>query len=156
MTAAGTQAGVKIHAAAIAFLPKSQGGTFGPVPYKFGYASHAATDCSGMTMQCCAVVGIHIPHNSDLQWQQAAGGHVPRGQEQPGDIVYFAGSEAGYSVTKPGHCGIVDSFDAKTGTGVFIDAPFTGVNVRRDTFSIQTTSGPLAYTGATRPRNLIH
>lgn len=154
MTEAGTLAGHKLLAAAVQFLPRSQGGLFGPVPYKFGYCSHAATDCSGLTLQAAAAIGVHLPHRSELQWQQAAGGHVPRGQEQGGDLLFFAGALG--SITSPDHCGVCDTFNPKTGEGTMVVAPHTGDNVMIQAFSIHQKTGSLAYTGATRPRNLIH
>lgn len=153
MTEAGTLAGAKILRAAEDFLPRPAG-LFGPVPYVYAGCSHHGTDCSGLTLQAAAAIGVHLPHNSELQWQQAAGGRVPRGQEQAGDLLFFAGSDG--TSTRPGHCGVCQSFNTKTGYGWMVVAPHTGEDVCVQQFNINQKTGSLAYTGATRPRNLIH
>jgi cell wall-associated NlpC family hydrolase len=65
---------------------------------------------------------IGIPRTSEEQW--AAGPYVPAGQEEPGDLVFFAGSDG--TAQEPGHVGIV------VGGGLMIDAPYTGADVRVD------------------------
>jgi cell wall-associated NlpC family hydrolase len=57
---------------------------------------------------------------------------------QPGDLVFFAGSDG--TMTAPGHVGIV------TGPGIMIDAPYTGQAVREEPFS-----GSADLAGFTRP-----
>jgi cell wall-associated NlpC family hydrolase len=66
--------------------------------------------------------GIAVPRTSQQQW--AAGPHVPPGQERPGDLVYFAGSDG--TASAPGHVGVA------LGGGLMIDAPHTGAVVRID------------------------
>jgi cell wall-associated NlpC family hydrolase len=50
--------------------------------------------------------------------------NVRPGQEEPGDLVFFPGSDG--TVQAPGHVGIV------MGGGLMIDAPYTGAVVRVD------------------------
>src|SRR5207245_10438548 len=61
-----------------------------------------AFDCSGLTMMAYRAAGIAIPRTSQQQW--AAEPHVRAGQEQPGDLVFFVGSDG--TMTAPGHVGI--------------------------------------------------
>jgi NlpC/P60 family len=103
--------------------------SFKGVPYVFGGESPAGFDCSGLVQYAASRVGVNVPRTSEAQW--AALPHVDSSNVQPGDLVFFQGApeEAG----PPGHVGIVNS----TGTTwSMIDAPFTGVDVRQDTFSI--------------------
>jgi peptidoglycan DL-endopeptidase CwlO len=63
---------------------------------------------------------------------------VPASQAQPGDLVFFAGSDG--TMTAPGHVGIV------TGHDTMIDAPGSGEVVREETFR-----GSTDLVGFTRP-----
>src|ERR1039458_7209717 len=56
-------------------------------------------------------------------------------------LVFFFGGET--RPPRPGHVGIV------TGPGKMIDAPYTGVDVRYDSFSTMTTIGPMDFYGKT-------
>ncbi len=105
-------------------------------PYVWGATGPDAFDCSGLTMMAYRAAGITIPRTSQRQW--AAGPRVPPGQEQPGDLVFFAGSDG--TMTAPGHVGIV------TGKGMMIDAPQAGETVREEPY---TNSQDLV--GFTRP-----
>ncbi len=91
-------------------------------PYAWGATGPDAFDCSGLTMMAYRSAGIAIPRTSQEQW--AAGPYVPPGQEQPGDLVFFPGSDG--TAQDPGHAGIV------LGGGLMIDAPYTGAPVRVD------------------------
>jgi hypothetical protein len=77
-------------------------------------------------------------HHARTSQQWASGPQVPASQVQPGDLVFFAGSDG--TLSAPGHVGIV------TGKGMMIDALYTGVNVREESY---TTIPNLA--GFTRP-----
>ncbi len=105
-------------------------------PYVWGATGPDAFDCSGLTMMAYRAAGITIPRTSQQQW--AAGPRVPPGQEQPGDLVFFAGSDG--TMTAPGHVGIV------TGKRMMIDAPQAGETVREEPY---TNSQDLV--GFTRP-----
>jgi peptidoglycan DL-endopeptidase CwlO len=105
-------------------------------PYLWGAAGPDAFDCSGLTMMAYRAAGITIPGTSQEQW--AYGPQIPASQVQPGDLVFFAGSDG--SMAAPGHVGIV------TGHDTMIDAPFTGEVVREESFS-----GSTDLVGFTRP-----
>jgi cell wall-associated NlpC family hydrolase len=91
-------------------------------PYSWGATGPDAFDCSGLAMMAYRAAGVAVPRTSQEQW--AAGPYVPPGQEEPGDLVFFAGSDG--TVQEPGHVGIV------LGGGLMIDAPYTGADVRVD------------------------
>ena len=55
--------------------------------YKLGRASRSGIDCSGLTMQVYKRFGVSLPHSDDAQYRY--GKEVPRGQERPGDLVFF-------------------------------------------------------------------
>ncbi|MFB4317628.1 NlpC/P60 family protein [Actinomadura sp. 21ATH] len=77
-------------------------------------------DCSSLVQHAWHKAGISIARTSQEQWRTLP--HVPAGQEQPGDLVFFTGS--GGSRTAPGHVGLV------VGRGRMIEAPRTGLRVR--------------------------
>jgi cell wall-associated NlpC family hydrolase len=83
-------------------------------PYLWGATGPDAFDCSGLAMMAYRAAGITIPRTSQQQW--AYGPRVAASQVQPGDLVFFAGSDG--TMTAPGHVGIV------TGPGTMIDAPY--------------------------------
>jgi peptidoglycan DL-endopeptidase CwlO len=105
-------------------------------PYLWGATGPDAFDCSGLAMMAYRAAGITIPRTSQQQW--ASGRQVPASQVQPGDLVFFAGSDG--TMTAPGHVGIV------TGHDTMIDAPYTGQVVREESFS-----GSTDLVGFTRP-----
>ena len=82
------------------------------VPYRFGGNTRSGIDCSGLTLQVFATVGVHLPRVSYLQAKRGRRVASP----QPGDLVAF-GSPAD-------HVGIY------LGNGQMIDAPHTGAVVR--------------------------
>ena len=106
-------------------------------PYAWGATGPDAFDCSGLAMMAYAAAGLTIPRTSQAQW--AFGTQIPASQAQPGDLVYFAGSDG--TMTAPGHVGVVIS------EGQMIDAPFAGTIVRQE--PIAGTPGLVGYT---RPR----
>jgi hypothetical protein len=66
-------------------------------------------------------------HNAAAQWYSSDGVWVPPNRLQPGDLVFFTGSDG--TRKEPGHVGIyVDD-------GYIIDAPHTGTFVRVDTLT---------------------
>jgi cell wall-associated NlpC family hydrolase len=103
-------------AAAVILYAASQLGK----PYQWGGTGPDAFDCSGLAMMAYRAAGIAIPRTSQQQW--AAGPRVPPGQEQPGDLVFFAGSDG--TPQAPGHVGIV------IGNGEMIEAYATGYPIR--------------------------
>ncbi|MGC8513172.1 MAG: NlpC/P60 family protein [Acidimicrobiales bacterium] len=101
------------------------------VPYQWGGTSPSTGfDCSGLVQRVFADLGVSLPRTS--QEQATAGVAVPSlAQAQPGDLVFFAGSDG--TATSPGHVGIY------IGNGQMIDAPQTGSTVQ-----VQAVGQPVA------------
>jgi cell wall-associated NlpC family hydrolase len=70
--------------------------------YRLGGKSRRRVDCSGLTMQIYKTLGVSLPHWDDKQYRK--GTQVSKGQEMPGDLVFF--NEHGRSVS---HVGIYAS-----------------------------------------------
>ncbi len=104
-------------------------------PYVWAAAGPNSFDCSGLTQYVWARAGVYLDHYTGAQWNE--GTRVSRSQIQPGDLVFFVGSDGSWSV--PGHVGIY------IGGGQMIDAPYTGVNVREE------PAFRSDYVGAVRP-----
>ncbi len=99
-------------------------------PYRYGAAGARTFDCSGLTMRAWAAAGVAISHNAAAQYYSTK--HVAKSALQPGDLVYFG---------RPiHHVGIY------IGGGKFIEAPYTGADVR-----ISNLSARHDYAGASRP-----
>jgi peptidoglycan DL-endopeptidase CwlO len=99
-------------------------------PYRYGAAGARTFDCSGLTMRAWAAAGVAISHNAASQYYSTK--HVAKSALQPGDLVYFG---------RPiHHVGIY------IGGGKFIEAPYTGADVR-----ISNLSARHDYAGASRP-----
>jgi peptidoglycan DL-endopeptidase CwlO len=89
-------------------------------PYRWGGTGPDAFDCSGLVMMAYRAAGIDIPRTSQQQW--AWGPRVKPSQVQPGDLVFFAGSDG--TRASPGHVGLV------IGGGLMIEAYATGYPIR--------------------------
>ena len=101
------------------------------VQYKWG-GSNPATglDCSGLVQRVYGDLGISVPRTSQEQAQ--VGTPVSSlADAQPGDLVFFAGSDG--TASAPGHVGIY------IGNGQMIDAPHTGTVVQ-----VQSVGTPVA------------
>ena len=111
-------------------------------PYLFGGTGPDAFDCSGLVMMAYRAAGIGIERTSEQQW--ATEMRVPASQVQPGDLVFFVGSDG--TVTAPGHVGLV------IGNGKFIEAYATGFPIRISAYGTTVSAeehGQLV--GFTRP-----
>ncbi|MFM8304476.1 MAG: NlpC/P60 family protein, partial [Actinomycetota bacterium] len=98
-------------------------------PYCYAGVGPDCYDCSGLTQQAWAQVGVYMPHNSESQYSMFP--RIPLSQIQPGDLAWF-----------PGHIGIY------AGNGQVINATHTGDYVRIHPISLyHGTAGPAA-----RPR----
>ena len=58
--------------------------------YVWGGTSPYATDCSGLTMQCYAKIGINLPHLASAQANY--GTSVSYSNMKKGDLIFFGGS----------------------------------------------------------------
>ena len=104
-------------------------------PYLWGGTGPDAFDCSGLVMMAYRAAGINIPRTSEDQWAQLP--HVPVGNVEPGDLVFFAGADG--TPTSPGHVGLVIGHDK------MIEAYATGFPIRISTFGSPTSAaGPFA------------
>ena len=113
-------------------------------PYQYGATGPDTYDCSGLAMMAYRAAGITIPRTSQAQW--AFGQQIPASQAQPGDLVFFAGSDG--TPAAPGHVGIVLDPAAHT----MIDAYATGYPVEEDTYGLPASKGGLSpVVGFTRP-----
>lgn len=91
------------------------------LPYKYGSKAWGSSlDCSGLTQQAYARIGIQIGGDTYTQVQQGSP-VADIGSAQPGDLVFSVG-DVGMRVN--GHVGIY------IGNGQMIVAPHTGAQVR--------------------------
>ena len=88
-------------------------------PYRYGGASPAGLDCSGLGHFRFARVGLAVPRDTDAL--RRAGGAVNGAELAKGDLVFF--DQDG---RKASHVGIY------LGDGRFVHAPSTGGRVRVD------------------------
>ena len=93
-------------------------------PYVWGATGPDSFDCSGLMMMAYRVAGVDIARTSQQQW--ATEKRVPASRVQPGDLVFFAGSDG--TPSAPGHVGIV------IGQGKMIEAYANGFPVRVSTY----------------------
>jgi len=92
-------------------------------PYLWGGTGPDAFDCSGLVMMAYRAAGITIPRTSQDQWAaEKKFDRIPASQAEPGDLVFFAGSDG--TPTSPGHVGLV------IGGGKMIEAYATGFPIR--------------------------
>lgn len=106
----------KIERQAAALVQKYIG-----VKYTWGGTSpDSGFDCSGLVQYVYRSLGVNIPRTTYEQWDK--GNPVDQGDLQPGDEVFFTGSDPQNG--KPGHEGLY------VGNGMFIEAPHTGTSVR--------------------------
>src|SRR5579875_3300347 len=105
-------------------------------PYQWGGAGPDTYDCSGLTMEAWARAGVRLLHYTGYQWEE--GQHVPLGQLQRGDLLFYATDNSDPATIH--HVGIY------IGNGEMVDAPYTGADVRID--SIYQPGYPI---GAVRP-----
>jgi cell wall-associated NlpC family hydrolase len=115
-------------------------------PYIWGgEAPGVGFDCSGLVQAAYAVAGMSLPRVAQDQYDKTP--KVPPGAVlEPGDLVFF-GSGPG-SIDHVGlFVGVVGGAD------VMVDAPFTGADVRAETFpgTPGASFGSLLFVGATRP-----
>jgi NlpC/P60 family len=124
------------------------------IPYQWGGASpKAGFDCSGLVTYVFAQFGVSLPHYAAAQYYSPESVWVPPSRLQPGDLVFFTGSDG--TRKAPGHVGIY------VGDGYLIDAPHRGSFVRIDSLDERWFANK--YVGAKRvvgvslhARHLLH
>jgi len=111
-------------------------------PYLWGGTGPDSFDCSGLVMMAYRAAGINIPRTSEEQWSW--GPQIPASQVQPGDLVFFAGSDG--TPASPGHVGLV------IGKNTMIEAYATGFPIRISQFGTAgAAAGDGTVVGFTRP-----
>jgi cell wall-associated NlpC family hydrolase len=100
-------------------------------PYVFGSNGPSSYDCSGLTQQAWASVGVGLEHYTKDQWNEGAA--VSRADLQPGDLVFF-------------YPGSLHHVAIYIGGGEVVHAPHTGDHVR---MALLDKVGPIA--GYRRP-----
>jgi peptidoglycan DL-endopeptidase CwlO len=111
-------------------------------PYQWGGTGPDAFDCSGLVEMAYRQAGVDIPRTSEEQW--AWGPKIQPGHEEPGDLVFFAGSDG--TQTNPGHVGLV------IGKGKMVEAYATGFAIRISSFGTSNSApGDQSVVGFTRP-----
>jgi cell wall-associated NlpC family hydrolase len=73
-------------------------------PYQWGATGPDAYDCSGLIYAAYRSVGITLPRTTFGMWDLTP--HIPEGQAEPGDIVFF-NTGPGTAPDHPGHAGLV-------------------------------------------------
>jgi peptidoglycan DL-endopeptidase CwlO len=114
-------------------------------PYLWGGTGPDAFDCSGLVMMAYRAGGITIPRTSQAQF--AWGPTIPASQAEPGDLVFFVGSDG--TVAAPGHVGLV------IGKGMMIEAYATGFPIRIASYTDRSPVGftrPWQRTGLVTPQ----
>ena len=81
-------------------------------PYRWGGATPAGFDCSGLVYYTFREAGVDVPRTSQQQFRAAT--PVPRHQVEAGDLVFF------------GHGSRISHVGIYAGDGHFIHAPETG------------------------------
>ena len=110
------------------------------VPYVYGGTTPAGFDCSGLTQYVYNESGITIPRAAADQYKSNSGQFVDKSQLQPGDLIFFTGSNG--SKSNPGHVGIY------VGNNQMIHAPSSGKTVMYQ--DISTSYYNNSYVGAKR------
>lgn len=106
--------------------------SFEGTPYVWGGTSPSGFDCSGLVQYVYGKFGISLPRTSEEQSQ--VGSAVPSlADAQPGDLLFFAGSDG--TASAPGHVGIY------IGNGQMVDAPHTGTSVQVQAVSASSVVG---------------
>lgn len=116
----------------LAKLAESQVGA----PYRYGGATPAGFDCSGLVYYVYGEAGISVPRTAEAQFDRLP--KIERRDLAPGDLVFFRGEGGGLL-----HVGIY------VGSGWFVHAPDSGKPV-----SAARLDNPYwknSYLGATRP-----
>lgn len=63
------------------------------VPYVYGGSSKAGIDCSGLTQLSYREIGITLPRTAQEQYNKVK--HISVSQAEPGDLIFFKGTNTG-------------------------------------------------------------
>ena len=88
-------------------------------PYRYGGATPAGFDCSGLVLYSYKQAGVSVPHSTSELRKRAK--LIKAAELKPGDLVFF--DQEG---KKNSHVGIY------LGGGTFVHAPSSGKSVRSD------------------------
>jgi len=103
------------------------------VPYRYGGASPAGFDCSGLVQYSYGVAGRDLPRTTGALWSEAV--TVERNGLQPGDLLFFRFDG------KMSHVGLY------VGNGRFVHAPSSGRVVTIDDLGADPYAGALVRSG---------
>ena len=87
-------------------------------PYQYGASGPGSFDCSGLVQYSFAQAGRQLPRTAAEQYSETT--HLPQSAKQPGDLLFFYGSDGVYHV----------AFYA--GGNDMIDAPHPGTTVQEE------------------------
>lgn len=107
---AAPAAGSPVEANALSVARSEEG-----KPYQYGAAGPNSFDCSGLVQYSFARAGRQLPRTAAEQYSATT--HLPQDAKQPGDLLFFYGSDGVYHV----------AFYA--GGDEMIDAPHSGTTV---------------------------
>jgi cell wall-associated NlpC family hydrolase len=93
-------------------------------PYSWAADGPGSYDCSGLTMAAYRSVGVSLPHNAAMQWDDVH--HISRSELSPGDLVFYESL---------GHVAIY------IGSGKIIHAPTFGEVVKIASITTMTPYG---------------
>jgi cell wall-associated NlpC family hydrolase len=97
------------------------------VPYLWGGVTPGVgLDCSGLVLVAYAAAGISMPRTTYAQATVGVTEPAGAGVDQPGDLLFFEGTDAAGSTSALGHVAIY------IGNGLMIQAPYTGTVVQID------------------------
>lgn len=103
--------------------------------YVYGADGPNTFDCSGLVEYVYKNLGLSVPRTSEAQFSWSQAQSVSADQLQPGDLVFYTGSDG--TTTSPGHVAIF------VGDGKVIHAPHTGTVVK--TANINDIGTPVGY-----------
>ncbi|WP_189061561.1 C40 family peptidase [Longimycelium tulufanense] len=116
----------------------------GGVADSFGDYNKIGFDCSGLALYAYSQIGVMLPHNTQLMWNQFQPAITDRAKLQPGDLLMLGGRER--STSNVHHVGIY------LGGGKVVEAQKSGTKVMvRDNIWDPSSNYAGEFVGALRP-----